>query len=56
MLLEGGPGAPCQQMVTIVQNTCATFVVDDDSHTLEEIAQLANISKLSAAWIMKKLG
>ncbi len=37
-----------------IQNTCATFVADD-LYTLEEITQLANISKSSLAQIMKKL-
>ncbi len=46
---------PRWQMDEIVQNTCATFVANDDSHTLEEIVQLANILKSSAAQIMEKL-
>ncbi len=46
-LLKGGPGVPHRQTDEIVQNTSATFVADDDLQTLEEIAQLANISKLS---------
>ncbi len=40
VLLKEGPGAPCQQTDETVKNTCTTFIVDDDSCTLEEILQI----------------
>ncbi len=55
MLLKAGPCAPCRQMDEIVQNTCATFVTNDDFYIQEKTVQLASILKSSAVPIMKEL-
>ncbi len=45
ILLKRGPSVPCQQTDEIVLNICATFIANNHLCTLEEISQLANISK-----------
>ncbi len=55
MLLKGKPGASCWQIDKFVRSTCTTFTTNN-SRMWEEIVQLTNISKSSAAYITKKIG
>ncbi len=54
--LIGGPGMPCRATHKVNKNTCATLIVDGDSITSNELADMLQISSGSVNNILKDIG
>ncbi len=54
--LIGGPGTPCWTALEVNENTCATLIVDVDSITINELANILQILRRVIGNILNNLG